>query len=67
MCLKPSDDGAPGIYVVDPEYYGETGDKWKDTALCSLIFDARGVSGESWREIQGGHAGQRAWRVVKEA
>ena len=31
-----------------------------------LIFDARPVTGESWREVAGGHAGERAWRVVKE-
>ena len=65
MCLKPSD--TPGIYIVDPEYNGETGDSWKDTALIKLIFDARPVTGEAWREVEGGHAGTggRAWGVVK--
>ena len=51
--------------MVDPEYDGETGEAWKDTALCALIFDARGVTGEAWREVEGGHAGVRAWSVVK--
>ena len=65
MCLKPA-DGASGAYVVDPEYNGETGNAWKDTALCTLIFDARPVTREVWREVEGGHAGERAWHVVKE-
>ena len=65
MCLMPK-EGAPGIYVVDPEYNGDTGDKKKDYALCKLIFDARPVNGDVWRELAGGHAGGRAWRVVKE-
>jgi hypothetical protein len=64
MCLMPVPD-AQGVYIIDPEYNGETGDSWKDTAVCALIFNARPVTGESWREIEGGHTGQRAWRVVK--
>ena len=64
MCLMPL-EGRDGVYVVDPEYDGETGDAWKDTALCKLIFDARPVTGEVWREVEGGCDGQRAWRVVK--
>lgn len=51
--------------VIDPEYNGETGDKWKDTALSKLIFDASSVTGEVWREVAEGHEGQRAWQVVK--
>ena len=58
-------EGAPGVYVVDPEFNGETGNAWKDTALISLIFDARPVTGERWVEMNGGYAGERAWRVVK--
>lgn len=64
MCLKPV-DGAPGVYVVDPEYDGNTGDEWKDHALTGLIFDARPINGEAWLEIDGGYASERAWRVVK--
>lgn len=64
MCLMPAED-APGVYIVDPEYNGETGDDWKDTALCTLIFDATRVTGEAWREVDGGHGGERAWRVVR--
>ena len=64
MCLMPCAEGSP-IYIIDPEYNGETGDAWKDTALCSLIFEATPVTGEAWREVEGGHEGQRAWRVVK--
>ena len=59
MCLMPL-EGERGVYVVDPEYNGETGNAWKDTALISLIFDARTVTGESWEEIAGGYKGQRA-------
>ena len=76
MCLMPltpvegapgifTEGGVPGIFLIDPEYNGETGDAWKDHALCKLIFDASKVTGEVWREVQGGHEGQRAWRVAK--
>jgi hypothetical protein len=62
MCLMPASGVA---YIVDPEYNGETGNAKKDTALCKLIFDAERITGEVWREISGGHEGERAWRVVK--
>ena len=51
MCLKPA-DGASGAYVVDPEYNGETGNAWKDTALCTLIFDARPVTHEVYHSVR---------------
>ena len=64
MCLMPK-QSAPGIYMVDPKFDGNTGGAWNDQAMAVLIFDARPVTGESWMEIKGGHGGQRAWRVVK--
>lgn len=62
MCLKPS---VPGVYVVDPEYDGNTGDEWRDHALTNLIFDARPVNGEAWREILP-PTRPRSWHVVRE-
>jgi hypothetical protein len=59
-------ESAPDVYVVEPQYNGETGNVWKDTALIRLIFDARSVTGEIWVEIEGGHGGQRAWRVCRQ-
>ena len=63
MCLKPG--GEAGVYVVDPEFNGETGDEWSDHAMATLIFDARPVTGEVWRELEGGWGGERAWHVVR--
>ena len=54
----PAVQGSP-IYIIDPEYNGETGDAWKDTALCSLIFNATPVTGEAWQKVEGGHEGQQ--------
>ena len=53
------------MYVVDPEFNGETGDEWSDHAMATLIFDARPVTGEVWRELEGGWGGERAWHVVR--
>ena len=64
MCLQHAAD-ADGIYVVDPEFNGETGKPQKDTARIELLFDARPITGEVWRPIEGGHAGQRAWCAIK--
>ena len=66
MCLAPArGEDAKGIYVIDPEFNGETGNAWKDHAQIKLIFDMQPVNGEVRREIQGGHRGERAWRVVR--
>ena len=66
MCLMP-EPNAPGIYVVDPKFDGATGNAWNDNSMAVLIFDARPVTGEYWREVAGGHSGKRAWRVHKVA
>ena len=66
MCLMPK-EGASGVYVVDPQYNGETGDEKNDRALCKLIFDARPINGDVWRKITGGHGDDLdAWHVVKD-
>ena len=65
MCLMPA-PGAPGIYIVDPNFDGATGKYWNDHAMATLIFDARAVTGESWQEVRGGWKGKRAWKVRKD-
>ena len=73
-CLMPWE---AGVYVIDPEFNGKTGNSWRDNAFCSFIFDARPATGEVWREIlgedlkqiatrlrEGGFA--HAWRVHKD-
>ena len=65
-CLKPAGD-TTGVYVIDPDYPGDTGNKKKDCARIDLIFDAEPLTGEVWRPVQGGHAGARAWCVVKKS
>lgn len=66
MCLQPaSGPGSDGLYTIDPEFNGETGDSKRDYARSNLIFDATLITGEVWREVEGGLEGQRAWRVVK--
>ena len=62
MCLKPNGDGT---YSIDPEFNGETGNRWKDHAQIRLIVNAQPVTGEVWREISGGRGGERAWHVVQ--
>jgi len=66
MCLQPaSGPGSDGLYTIDPEFNGATGDNKRDYARSHLIFDAMPITGEVWREMEGGYKGQRAWRVVK--
>ena len=66
-CLTPAAE-ARGVYVVDPIFNGETGDDKKDNARIDLLFDARPITSEVWRPIEGGYAGEvEAWRVVKRA
>lgn len=78
-CLMPWEASPrPGTYVIDPQFPGTTGDRWKDYAFCSLIFDAQPVAGEVWREMLGEDRAalatqlsaasfDRAWRVRKGA
>ena len=60
-CLMPWEASPrPGTYVIDPQFPGTTGDRWKDYAFCSLIFDAqprdrRGLA----RDARGGPRGAR--------
>ena len=59
-CLMPWEASPrPGTYVIDPQFPGTTGDRWKDYAFCSLIFDAaRGRRGLA-RDARGGPRGAR--------
>jgi hypothetical protein len=49
---------------VDPVFNGETGDPKKDNARINLLFDARPITGEVWRPVDG-QAPPIEWRVVK--
>ena len=55
----------PGTYVIDPQFPGTTGDRWKDYAFCSLIFDAargrRGLARDARGRLRGArHAAFRS-------
>ena len=65
-CLRPDPQGPAGVYTIDPEFRGDTGKREKDYARMELIFDAQPITGEVWRELEGGvRGGERAWRVVR--
>ena len=44
-----------------------SGDKKRNFARMELVFDAQPITGEVWREVQGGHEGARARRVLKQS
>ena len=49
-CLKP-EASATNVCTVDTIFKGDTGDKKKDYARTSLIFNAPGITGEVWRAL----------------
>eukprot|EP00966_Prymnesium_polylepis_P105378 2440305-Prymnesium_polylepis.1 len=61
---RPEGVGAATRAADQGVFNGDAGDKKKDYARTGLLFNAQPLTGEVWRELEGGLGKERAWRVV---